>query len=75
MGYAHYWLEDLLFGTTKDAIDMDLISLFTPNDKVILSPPIEMRSPHVPSKRVTLERPNISDYLLRGRDRCCSRST
>ena len=45
--YAHCWLDELQFGTTKDEIDTDLISLFSPNDKIILSPPIEMHSPHV----------------------------
>ena len=45
--YAHCWFDELLLGTTKDEIDADLISLFSPNDKVVLSPPIEMHSPHV----------------------------
>lgn len=37
--YAQCWLDSTLVGTTKNDIDVHLISLFQPKDKVILGPP------------------------------------
>lgn len=37
--YAQCWLDDMLVGTSKNDIDVDLISLFQPQDKIILSAP------------------------------------
>ena len=45
--YAHCWLDGLLIGSTRNFVHPDLISLFNPADKIILSPPIEMSPPHV----------------------------
>lgn len=38
--YANCWLDNLFIGTTKNSIDGDLISMFSSQDKVILSPPM-----------------------------------
>ena len=40
-GYAHFWYGRLLLGTTKNAVDPDLISLFRPSDKTIVAPPFD----------------------------------
>ena len=38
--YAHCWLDDLFVGSSKDDIDLNLISLFRPRDKVIAAAPL-----------------------------------
>ncbi len=45
--YAHCWLDGLLIGSTRNFVHPDLISLFNPTDKIVLSPPIEISPPHV----------------------------
>ena len=60
--YAHCWLDGLLLGSTKNTIDPGLISFFGANDKVILSPPIELSRPHLQHHRELLS--ETPDYRI-----------
>jgi len=53
--YAHCWLDDLFVGSSKNDIDPDLISLFRPQDKVVLSAPIQDLPAHFEHYREALE--------------------
>jgi hypothetical protein len=39
--YAQCWLNDLFVGSSKNQVDYELMSLFSPTDKVVQSPPLE----------------------------------
>ena len=53
--YAQCWLDDLLVGSSKNDIDLELISLFRPRDKVLLTPPFRDLPPQFEGYRKALE--------------------
>ena len=53
--YAQCWLDDLFVGSSKNDIDLDLISLFRTRDKVVLSAPIRDLPIHLEHYREALE--------------------
>lgn len=54
--YAQCWLDDLFVGSSKNDIDTNLISLFRPADKRILSSPIHNLPPHLEHYRESIEK-------------------
>lgn len=53
--YAQCWLDDLFVGSSKDDIDTDLISLFRPQDKIVLSAPIGNLPSHLAHYRESID--------------------
>lgn len=53
--YAQCWLDDLFVGSSKNDIDLDLISLFRPRDKIVLTQPIRHLPAHLEHYREALE--------------------
>jgi L-amino acid N-acyltransferase YncA len=52
--YAQCWLDDLFVGSSKNDIDLNLISLFRPRDKIVLTPPIGALPAHLEHYREAL---------------------
>jgi hypothetical protein len=53
--YAQCWLDDFFVGSSKNDIDPDLISLFRPNDKILLSAPIRNLPHHLEHYQESLD--------------------
>jgi hypothetical protein len=53
--YAQCWLDDLFVGSSKNDIDLELMSLFRPRDKIVLAPPIHNLPAHLEHYREALE--------------------
>jgi len=53
--YAQCWLDDLFVGASKNEVDLNLISLFRPADKVISRPSLETLPVPLAHHRETLE--------------------
>lgn len=53
--YAQCWLDDLLVGSSKNDIDLELMSLFRARDKIVLEAPIHNLPAHLDHYREALQ--------------------